>query len=199
MIEFTVSSVCAVCSRPSLDGRTHPLCKGRYDIDGFIAGLVYKGIIKRLLYQFKFKPYLFDLRATIADLFYESLIQNELFMQIDRYAAIFCPIPLHKTKLKMRDYNQAELLARDLSERFSRPLQIVLKRKKETASQVGKTRKERRINLQGAFEVIYKINGKTIFLVDDVVTSGATLNEAAKTLKKAGAEKVWGLAFAHGE
>lgn len=199
LIDFTVSSVCTVCSKPSLDGRTHPLCKGRYDIDGVIAGVVYKGIIKKLLYQFKFKPYLFDLRATIADLFYESLIQNELFMQIKKDNAIFSPIPLHQRKLRMRDYNQAELLARDLAERFSLPVKTLLKRKKETAPQVGKTRKERRINLQRAFEVSCEIDGNTIFLVDDIVTSGATLNEAAKTLKKSGAEKVWGLAFAHGE
>ncbi|GIW61156.1 MAG: competence protein F [Patescibacteria group bacterium] len=198
-IEFTVSSVCAVCSKPSLDGRTHPFCKGRYDIDGVIAGVVYKGIIKRLLYQFKFKPYLFDLRATIADLFYESLIQHEVFMQIEKDNAIFSPIPLHQRKLQIRGYNQAELLARDLAERFLLPVKTLLKRKKETTSQVGKTRKERRINLQGAFEINCEIDEKNIFLVDDVVTSGATLNEAAKTLKKAGAEKVWGLAFAHGE
>ncbi len=200
-IEFSRGSVCAVCSKSSLDERTHPLCRGRYAIDGVIPAVVYKGIIKRLLYQFKFKPYLFDLRATIADLFYESLIQNETFINIDKKLAFISYIPLHETKFRSRGYNQAEILARELSDYLSLPLFTVLKRVKKTISQVDKTKKERRINLRGAFEATSEkiIKGKTIFLVDDIVTSGATINEAARTLKKAGAEKVWGLAFAHGE
>ena len=118
--------------------------------------------------------------------------------------SVFIPIPLHEGKIKKRGYNQAKLLAEGLAKRFDVSVVDCLKRVKSTKTQVGLTKEERRKNIEQAFalqgtvsELLQK--SQQVFLVDDVVTSGATLQEAAKVLKKAGFTKVWGVTLAHGE
>jgi ComF family protein len=96
------------------------------------------------------------------------------------------PVPLHRSRERRRGFNQAELLAK----RLRRPMSTrLLRRRKNTASQTGLTRNERKRNLSGAFEVLGNVSGSVI-LVDDVYTTGSTMNEIAKTLKRAGAERV---------
>lgn len=199
-LDFNVPLICAVCGRRAIGGLTHPGCQTKYSIDGVFASVIYRGITKKLVYQFKFQPNLSDLKRTISDLFYEGLIQQEGFYQALEQGSCLVPIPLHNSRIKERGYNQASLLAHDLGERLKIPVRHVLIRKNKTASQVGKTEIERRENIKGAFEVSTSFIRipNTVFLVDDVITSGSTCNEAAATLKKAGVKKVWGLAFAHG-
>ncbi len=157
---------------------------------------------KKLVYQFKFAPFLTDLRTVIGDFFYEGLIQQEMFMKIPKQNAIFVPIPLSLKKERRRGYNQADILSRDLGKKLGIPSGSLLKRVKEVPTQVGKTQQERRGNIKGVFAIrpgsLNTIKNKTIFVIDDIVTSGATLNEAAKILKRQGAREVWGLALAHG-
>lgn len=182
-----------------MDGLTHPVCRGKYTIDGLFSALAYKGVVKRLIYQFKYKPYVTDLASVLGELFYESLIQQEGFMRILSHRPFFVPIPLHSSKLKNRGYNHAQILARQLATRFNLQLLDHLKRVRKTASQFGLKREERKENIAGAFAFISDkqqvIKDKYIFLVDDIATTGATLNEAAKVLKKAGAKKVWGVSL----
>ncbi len=114
---------------------------------------------------------------------------------------LLIPVPLHRTRLWRRQFNQAALLAREVS-RVSgiawdpMPLQRV----KATASQVGMTRPQRMTNVQGAFRVAPHrtgvIAGRRILLVDDVLTTGSTLNAAARALLRAGATSVDVLVFA---
>lgn len=109
------------------------------------------------------------------------------------------PVPLSRRRLWKRRYNQSAELARQLSQQTSIPsLLHMLRRVRATPSQGGLTQAERRKNVKGAFAVAdpAQIAGKTIVLIDDVMTSGATVNEAAKTLKDAGAARVDVLAIA---
>jgi ComF family protein len=134
-------------------------------------------------------------------LFYESIIQNEQFQsQIkEGQGWVFVPVPLSDTKLRKRGYNQAEILAQELSRKFNFPVQNLLKRKKETKTQVGLTNLQRKLNIKEAFEIKIqnsKLKNQRFFLVDDVATTGSTLLEAAKVLKKTGAKKVFGLTLA---
>jgi ComF family protein len=199
-LDFNVPLICAVCGKRAIGGLTHPGCQTKYSIDGVFASVIYRGITKKLVYQFKFQPNLSDLKRTIGDLFYEGLIQQEGFYQALDQGSYLVPIPLHDSRLKERGYNQADLLAADLGGRLQIPVRHLLLRKNKTSSQVGKKEAERRENIKGVFET----RGSpaqiphTVFLVDDVVTSGATFNEAANILKRAGVKKVWGLAFSHG-
>lgn len=155
--------------------------------------------MQKLIYNFKYKPYLTDLKNVLADLFYESIIQSEQFQsQIKKGEWVFVPIPLSDAKLRKRGYNQAEILATELSKKFNFPAQNLLERTKETKTQVGLSNIARKINIKNAFELNtkYSIRNTNVFLVDDVVTTGSTLLEAAKILKKAGAQAIFGLTLA---
>lgn len=168
-------------------------------IDGLFSALAYKGVVKKLIYSFKYKPYLTDLREVLGDLFYESLIQQEGFMSALETKPIFVPVPLHSSKLKSRGYNHAAILADELAKRFNLRNVDLLKRVKKTQSQFGLKKEERKLNISGAFAFISDkqqvIRDKYVFLVDDIATTGATLNEAAQVLKKAGVKKVWGVSL----
>lgn len=100
------------------------------------------------------------------------------------------PIPLHRTRLRSRGYNQSLELARPLAARLGLPLLSVLKRTRATAAQTALSRDERRKNMRGAFVAIRPVAGLRIAVVDDVMTSGATAEEAARCLHEAGAGSV---------
>ena len=140
------------------------------------------------------------MKTVLVDLFYESLIQNENFnKELGRGEWIFVPIPLFSSKLKKRGYNQSEILAEELSKRFNVSFQNILKRERNTVSQVGLSNIERKLNIKNAFKLGasgYRLEARNIFLVDDVVTTGSTLLEASKILKKNGAKRVIGLTLA---
>jgi competence protein ComFC len=187
-----------------MGGLTHPLCRNRYTIDGTFSSLVYKGVVKKLVYTFKYSPYLTALQPQLTDLFYEGLIQKEQFYKLLQEPSLFVPIPIHKNKYKKRGYNQSVLLADGLAKRFDIAVLDCMQRTRETKTQIGLSKEQRQENIKNAFAIkdTYKEHILTyshVLLVDDVVTSGATLREAANTLKRAGVKHVWGVTLAHGE
>jgi len=108
------------------------------------------------------------------------------------------PVPLHRTKLRQRGFNQAELIASSAMKLGSPGSRLrlctgVLERKRDTASQIGLTGHQRRENLRGAFGVAQPelVKGREVLVVDDVYTTGATVSECSKVLRRAGATKVW--------
>lgn len=107
------------------------------------------------------------------------------------------PVPLHPLRQRARRFNQAELIARELARWLHKPVQTGwLVRVKDTPSQTGLTPAQRIENVQGAFSARDKVDKARILLVDDVCTTGATLNACARTLKRAGAESVQAITVA---
>ena len=198
-ISFDNGGICLSCSRFSIEGMTHPSCRGRFVIDGALASLSDAGVTKKLIYSFKYKPYVSDLKTVVGELFYEGIIQKELFNKVFSKDAIFVPIPLYSSKLRKRGYNQSKILAQDLAKRFNCRVLDVLTRVKNTKSQYGLKRDERKENLDNAFGMMPNISISkypVVFLVDDILTTGSTMLAAAKILKKSGAMVVWGVALA---
>ena len=112
---------------------------------------------------------------------------------------IIMPVPLHKKKLKQRGFNQSVLLVKAISPVLEIEMDFfTLIRIRYTGSQAGLSLEQRRKNVKGAFEVRAEnnIKGKSVILVDDVATTGNTMNECARILKKAGSKKVLGLTLA---
>jgi ComF family protein len=110
------------------------------------------------------------------------------------------PVPLHPRRLRERGFNQAHLLVKELSRRTDIPyLKTILRKKKPTLPQVNLSGVERERGLRGAFHVVEKeeLLGKSVLLVDDVYTTGATVNECSKVLVRGGAERVDVLTLAH--
>lgn len=200
-LSFDAKSLCLVCNKPSVNGLTHPKCKKKYSIDGCFSAISANKTAQKLIYTFKHKPYLSDLKQVLTELFYESIIQNENFIkQIVSGEWMMVPIPLSKAKLRKRGYNQSKILANELAKKFNIPVADVLGRNRDTKTQTGLSRIEKRLNVRNVFEITshnFLIN-KNIFLIDDVVTTGATLSGAAKLLKKNGAKKVIGLTLVRG-
>lgn len=122
----------------------------------------------------------------------------ELSPQLEDAKAIVVPVPLHSSKLRQRGFNQSELIARAAVKIISSRMQLqlssgVLERCRETQSQIGLSRHQRRENMRGAFAVTGKqqISGQTVLLVDDVMTTGTTVSECARVLLRAGASNVF--------
>lgn len=114
---------------------------------------------------------------------------------------LIVPVPLHSSKRGERGFNQAELIARAAKKRLPERFEFAdgyLKRERPTHSQVGLTREERVANMRGAFRVTdpQRVKGRTVIVVDDVMTTGTTVSECARVLKKAGAERVWAVTVA---
>jgi ComF family protein len=110
-------------------------------------------------------------------------------------ADVIMPVPLHRHRLMGRKFNQAALLAQEISRRTGVPADMLaLTRVKATPPQVGLTEAERRRNLTGAFQVTAaaraRVAGRKIVLIDDVITTGSTANASARVLRRAGAERV---------
>jgi ComF family protein len=108
---------------------------------------------------------------------------------------LLVPIPLGRARLWQRGFNQAAVLAGALSKRCDVPHDpMLLERRKETSSQVGLTREQRKDNVRGAFQVAdgrnLELKGRNVLVIDDVITTGATVEAAARVLKRAGAARV---------
>lgn len=110
---------------------------------------------------------------------------------------VVTPVPLHTTKLRQRGFNQSELIVRAaLKLRAGDRLKLhpdLLERVRPTQTQTGLTRHQRRENIRGAFAVtkLQEVAGREVLLVDDVFTTGTTVSECARILRRAGASKVW--------
>ncbi len=107
------------------------------------------------------------------------------------------PVPMHSTRKRSRGFNQSELLAAPIAARLSVRLEkAMMKKTRHTTPQSALSHAERIENAKGAYQVAADLAGKSILLVDDVVTTGATLSECALALRRAGAKHVYALAFA---
>lgn len=189
--------------KPSVSSLSHLKCKSRYSLDGVFVTAEYKTVIKKAIYKYKYEPYIYSLSKPLSRLMYESLIQNEIFVKIlsESHNVWITCVPLHKKRYMKRGYNQSEKLGESLSKGLNIKFNPkIITRNRDTIPQF-KLRKEERVkNITGAFELSVKyrgrLSGKTIFIVDDVFTSGATMRECGKLLKKTGAKEVYGLILA---
>ena len=168
--------------------RAHPL----NSIDGIRATAAFSDSpLRSAIHEFKYNNH----RAVTA-LLGEMLITS--YRQYGLKAEVIVPVPLHETKFKERGYNQSELLARPLGRALNLPLNLTtLRRVRKTESQMTLGADERHKNVTGAFSCEDKtLSQRHILLVDDVCTTGSTLDACAAALKAGGAASVWGLTLA---
>lgn len=149
--------------------------------------------VDRLLPAYKFQR-----KLKLARLF-GQLMAEHLAQSLDAPPGLILPVPLHRGRLRERGYNQALELARPVARRLELPLAPNLcRRSRATASQSDLDAKARRRNVRGAFELTSPLPAQRIAIVDDVISTGSTVGELARLLKRAGAKEVevWALARA---
>lgn len=192
-INFLTGSLCLLCgiTFPDSPSENHLCgnCLGKKPYFSFARAVAgYETIILNAIHQFKYGRDLsigFRLASFMAAFPFPDLDPNDY--------SLIIPVPLHIKKLRKRGFNQSLILADSLGKKWQIPVKFsLLKRCKFTLTQTGLDRKDRERNIKGAFEVTdrTKIAGRNIILVDDVYTTGATLNECAKMMIKAKAQKV---------
>lgn len=162
-----------------------------------VASVVpYEGIFRDLVYNFKYKG-----QKELARPLGTLMAYRVKSLGITGRIGIVVPIPLYPGREMERGYNQSLLLAKVVAEQLQKPLwSEVLVRKKFLTPQTQLGRKERLKNLTGAFEYSQskQVKGSSILLVDDIVTTGATLLSCANALQKAGAREIYGVTWAAG-
>lgn len=222
LVDTVLPPVCAACQEPigsrdalcpacwaEVDFLTPPLChrlgiRLPYSTGGVMISAAaaarppvfdraravahYDAALRRLVHRFKFQDH-YELRRLFA-IWLEHAGQ-ELLADAD----LIVPVPLTRGRLLWRRFNQAAVLANELSQRTGVPAEaLALRRIKPTRSQVGLSLSERRLNVRGAFAVSAqrrrRIEGRRVLLIDDVITTGATADACARALYKAGAAGV---------
>jgi len=155
----------------------------------------YDGPLRDLIHLLKFEQ-VRSAAPVLGRLLADAIAALELSLPAGTIAVV--PVPLHVHKKSQRGFNQAELIVREALKRLSRLDRFelctsTLIRIRDTGSQIGLTRHQRRQNLRGAFAVKEgtAISGRDVLLVDDVYTTGATASECARILRRAGAARVW--------
>lgn len=158
---------------------------------GLRAAGVFEGALQSALHQLKYQR-----DAILADTLGEALAAAPLWADVPD--GVIVPVPLSTERLRERGYNQAGLLARAVAEARGLPLRPeAARRVRHTRSQVGLSVAQRHANVRGAFAgQARSVAGRTVLLVDDVCTTGATLAACAAALSDAGASAVWGIALA---
>ena len=183
---------CLVCGKPSLGGFTHPTCSDRFNPERNLSFFSYRGPARSLIKALKYQG-LRSVAELMAELVLEDLAEKGITFGRSAWVV---PIPLSFWRQNERGFNQAEIFARALAKNLKlKILPSLLKRVKNTSSQTALSKEERSQNVHGAFAVTRRIRKKDILLVDDVLTTGATVREAARILKKKGAKQVWVLTF----
>ena len=201
-LEISEYNYC-LCNKPlrlPASGGKCPRCQDK-KLSGLYSALPYKEkfLTKKLIYQFKYEPRIKTLAKSLAHILARHLLLAKNNAETIWENSVLIPVPMEKSRQKDRGYSQTEELAKELGHLINVPsIFDNLVKIKKTLPQMELSAKDRQENLKGAFAIknLAKVRGKKIFLIDDVYTTGSTMEECAKTLKESGAKQVWGIAIA---
>ncbi len=168
----------------------------------FIAGDYDDKLLSDLIKKFKFS-FILDIGVILSRFlifFWRQIEFSRLeFKSSEETNILVIPVPLSKKRKRLRGFNQSEIIAEKFCSFFSYSLNLNLKRNKNNKPQSSLGEKERAENIKDSF--VWRgndLSGKTIILIDDIITTGATLNECALVLKNSGAKKIYALVLAKG-
>jgi ComF family protein len=199
-IEFVQAPSCTTCGSPfygAVEGeRICPHCDGLQPAFGAgCTAVVFKGPARALVIELKYHHGL----HVLADI--EAIFARSAEVRAHVQGAVLVPVPLHPRKARERGYNQSALLAGVLARLTGGRVEELLRREIDTESQTAFDRKTRQANLKNAFALAPGASltpGQKYVLVDDVFTTGSTLNNCARVLRRAGALSLDVVTFAHG-
>jgi ComF family protein len=189
-----IRQTCTYCEKSSIDGLTHVKCKRKFGLDGLVSVWKYQKVVRKAILGLKYK--------FATDVTKELVNHLENFLKENGYGFtsdwVLIPIPLHRLRKNWRGFNQVEEIGKLLSEKMKWNYNDdLLIRSEKRIPQTDLKGEQRKLNVQGVFSLNSNYSLLTthnsLLIFDDVYTTGSTIKEAAKVLKKAGAKKVWGL------
>lgn len=193
-IVLVKSPVCPNCNKLTSMGQFCHRCRPKTALTGVIIAAYFKeGPLREAIHNFKYNK-IKDLARSLSDILGQRLSQG-----FPSGRLVITPVPLHPRRLSERGFNQAEEIAQYVASDFGIEIISGLIRSRATDTQIKKERFKRIRNVVGAFRFEGNpgdIKNKTVLIVDDVFTTGATLSECAKVLREAGARQVWGVVLA---
>jgi len=185
--------ICLKCGKPETSGSYCAACWGTTtSIDGIRSVFHFEGVIRKAIHELKYY-HLKAISACMTQFLYNFLQENPV------PGDLIIPVPIHKNRIKQRGYNQSSLISAELGKLIGIPVvENCLVRARDTYPQVRSLNlDQRRKNVHNAFTCNSgTYDGKKVILIDDVCTSGATLEACAVALKKGGFESVWGVTIA---
>lgn len=184
-LRYYKKQFCHVCKKEVASGFVHNDCKSKSNLDGVLIAVHYNNSAKVIIEEIKYNLY-FSIVSELGKLMRQVYINSGIDCKV------IIPVPLHKFKENFRGFNQAELLAKEMGI----PIINCLSRIKNTKTQVNLNRAQRIENLKDVFKLKEKLEASDVLLVDDIMTTGTTLEECSKVLKKSGVKRVYGLVFA---
>ena|SRR3989338_2761534 len=199
------SFICPICLRASFAGERHLACQHRHGLNGLASIWEYEGAVQRLLHCIKYDGVVHAIEEIIERACGSMALDQKRFCTFLSF--LFSPdtlvtyVPMHSRKEKRRGFNQTELLANALAKQTKSAVACLLEKTKETKPQVDLDKEERLYNMKGSFAISsgtlsVPITTLSVVLVDDVWTTGATMQECCKVLRKAGIQEVWGFTLA---
>ncbi|OGE76190.1 MAG: hypothetical protein A3C85_02120 [Candidatus Doudnabacteria bacterium RIFCSPHIGHO2_02_FULL_48_21] len=191
---------CLVCGKNSPLGQIHSECQSKkIGLTGLMIAAEYRApAVRNLIWHLKYNS-VKDISKTLALLMADFLANNDL---VDYFAqSIVVAVPIHASRFRFRGFNQSMEIASQLAKNLGMEMTALLSKTKNTTRQVELTRDARLENIKNTFAVDprfdgEKLRGRKILLIDDVATTGATLNECALTLKQFAPAEIWGLVVA---
>jgi len=194
-IEMVKTDICPECGKISEKARYCPKCRSKSEtsLAGIIIAANYDSVpVKEMIHHLKYLG-LTEISAMLGELTF-----SKVAAYFKPEESVIVPVPLHRKKENKRGFNQSRLIAAYLEGRLAMPMADVLIRTRDTKPQVELRRGERLTNVKDSFicQSGAGLEGKTVLLIDDVTTTGATLTECAKVLKEAGAKRIWGVVVA---
>lgn len=191
-----IHQICIACQKPSPNGLTHPGCLMPQTADGLFSLFDYHDErVSRLIIAGKYY-FVKNIYKNFGRLLAENLAEK--YPELLKNNFLLTPVPLYWARQNWRGFNQAAVLCQSLSETLKLQEAYALKRSKPTKTQKDLKKPQRKHNVEKVFSLAKGANVKNqnFFLVDDVTTTGSTLAEAARVLKRNGANKVWCLTIA---
>jgi ComF family protein len=188
-------AICPYCKHPSIDGATHVNCVKKYGLDGLTSVWQYEGAVRKAILALKYK-YATEIGREISEYAINSL-SGLVLPPVHNLT----PVPIYWLRQNTRGFNQSIEVGGNIAEKMRLNfIPDLLIKKVPTIPQAGLSGKARRKNLRGSFALgpqnsLFTVPD-SVFLFDDVFTTGSTMFEAAKVLKRRGVKKVWGLTIA---